>query len=162
MGYTTEFSGSFYVKNGKTIDEKTIRLLRAFDHNSHDYAQVKKEFQIFLTEMKSNGTLDPNEPYEENHDGYNQWTIQNLRYFGREFQSIRWDGVEKFYGYVAWLEHIIKYLFAPSGYIIEGNVKYFGEDDYDMGFIKVENNVVKHVQAQFEGVDTTNLGWCAR
>lgn len=46
------------------------------------------------------------------------------------------------YRYVSWLEWLIKYFFAPAGYILNGSVCYNGEDRDDRGVIVVENNSI--------------------
>ena len=160
MGYSTDFVGGFLIRgpiHGVKVDEKTLKLLAAFNHNLDNFKEANQEFEAFLAEMKRIGTLDPNENYD-NPYSYNQWVVRDVRSYRLEWQELRWDEVEKFYDYVAWLEHIIKYVFSPRGYVLSGKVNYFGEDDHDMGYIKIEDNVVTHVQAQFDGVDTTYMG----
>jgi hypothetical protein len=56
--------------------------------------------------------------------------------------GIEWDGGEKFYNYTEWLEYIIEHFLAPWGYVLNGEVEWFGEDRDDRGMIIVKNNVV--------------------
>jgi len=56
--------------------------------------------------------------------------------------GVEWDGGEKFYNYIEWLEYIIKHFLAPWGYILNGEVEWLGEDHDDRGKIIVKNNVV--------------------
>jgi uncharacterized protein (TIGR02996 family) len=56
--------------------------------------------------------------------------------------AIVWNGAEKFYYYVEWLEYLIKHFLAPWGYILNGEMKWQGEDEEDQGTIVVKNNRV--------------------
>jgi len=57
--------------------------------------------------------------------------------------GIEWNGIEKFYNYVEWLEYLIVNFLGPWGYQLNGEVKYQGEDPGDFGIIEVTNNTVK-------------------
>jgi hypothetical protein len=59
--------------------------------------------------------------------------------------AIVWDGGEKFYSYVEWLEYLIEHFLAPWGYFLDGQMEWQGEEDEDTGVITVHNNVVKAV-----------------
>ena len=56
--------------------------------------------------------------------------------------GIQWNGSEKFYGYVDWLEFIIDHFLAPWGYEVDGDVTWQGESEDDFGTIYVRNNSV--------------------
>ena len=56
--------------------------------------------------------------------------------------AIEWNGAEKFYSYVEWLEYLIEHFLAPWGYKLTGEVEWFGEDNGDMGKIIVKKNKV--------------------
>lgn len=64
-----------------------------------------------------------------------QWVIN-------ENNQLVWDGNEKFYNYVEWLEHLIEHYFEPNDYILNGEVEYQGEDYGDFGCIVVNDNKV--------------------
>jgi hypothetical protein len=51
--------------------------------------------------------------------------------------------MEKFYNYVEWLEYLINVFLKPRGYVLEGCVRFFGEETEDMGYIEVKRNKVK-------------------
>lgn len=61
--------------------------------------------------------------------------------------GLEWDGNEKFYNYVEWLQYIITNVLAPRGYILSGSVTWQGEDNQDMGKIVVKDNKIKVKQA---------------
>ena len=56
--------------------------------------------------------------------------------------GLQWDGGEKFYNYVEWLEYLIKMFFIPWGRKLSGEIMWYGEDRDDMGKIKVRDNEV--------------------
>ena len=56
--------------------------------------------------------------------------------------GIEWDGGEKFYDYTEWLAYIIEHFLKPWGYVLDGDVEWFGEDRDDRGIIIVENNII--------------------
>lgn len=57
--------------------------------------------------------------------------------------AIIWDGGEKFYDYVEWIEYLIENFLKPWGYVLNGEVEWAGEDHNDRGRIDIKNNVVK-------------------
>ena len=57
-------------------------------------------------------------------------------------EYIVWDGEEKFYAYEEWLVYIIDNLLTPKGYVLNGDVKWQGEDMDDRGILTVKDNVV--------------------
>ena len=72
---------------------------------------------------------------EEGVPGYwCQWVING--------NKLVWDGGEKFYNYVEWLEYLIDNYFAPNDYVLNGEVEYQGEDYDDFGRIIVTDNEV--------------------
>ena len=56
--------------------------------------------------------------------------------------ELQWDGGEKFYNYIEWLEYLIKMFFIPWGRNLSGEIYWYGEDRDDCGKIKVRNNEV--------------------
>lgn len=159
MGYTTYFSGSFEFDKPVTDELKnyinkfsdTRRMMRDNDMIKALYPNWK--------ELCFNGELGRNGEYFVGGTGfagqdedlsiinYNmsdpqpglwcQWVIEGDR--------LVWDGGEKFYDYVKWLEYLIKHFFTPSGYVLNGAVFYDGEDPDDFGKIIVTNNIVRVV-----------------
>ena len=61
---------------------------------------------------------------------------------GEDRQSIKWNGAEKFYDYVEWLQYIIDNFLVPNGYTVNGSVNYQGEDFEDQGTVIVKDNHV--------------------
>ena len=59
---------------------------------------------------------------------------------------IVWDGAEKFYKYVQWLEFLIDTYLRPWGYTLNGTVDYKGASADDFGRIIVVDNEVTVAQ----------------
>ncbi len=59
-----------------------------------------------------------------------------------EGKGIRWSEHTKFYDYEVWLRYLIAHFLAPWGYVLNGEVRYSGENDTDEGVITVAQNVV--------------------
>jgi len=64
------------------------------------------------------------------------WEIQADR------QTFEWDGSEKFYSYIEWIEYIIKEVLSPAGYFLSGNIIWQGANMLDIGQIKVVRNKI--------------------
>ena len=60
-----------------------------------------------------------------------------------EGTTIAWNGAEKFYDYVGWLEYLLEHFLVPWGYQVNGRVLWQGENPKDTGAIVVLENRVK-------------------
>jgi hypothetical protein len=72
------------------------------------------------------------------------WTVDDQGH-------IVWDGAEKFYKYVRWLEFLIDTYLRPWGYTLHGIIDYKGESAEDFGRIIVVDNevtVVHHLRGE--------------
>jgi hypothetical protein len=65
-----------------------------------------------------------------------QWTTNE------EGTHLVWDGGEKFYNYVEWLNYLINHFFEKWGVKLNGEITWEGEESEDMGKIVVVDNVV--------------------
>jgi hypothetical protein len=145
MGYTTEFNGRFELdkplagKDKEFLDKlsKTRRMKREFE--GHAYG--------FEGEMYVDGGGDFGQHHEGSITDYNSppasqpslwcgWTPNE------DGTAIEWDGGEKFYGYVEWIEWIIDKVLEPRGYKLTGDVDWRGEEWSDSGTILVNDNDV--------------------
>ena len=159
MGYTTYFSGEF------TFNKPVTDELKTYINKFSDTRRMARDNDIIKAlypnwqELCFNGELGRSGEYFIGGQGfagqdedlsilnYNmsdpqpglwcQWIITN--------DVLVWDGGEKFYNYVEWLEYLIKHFFAPLGYLLSGTVFYEGEDPDDFGKIIATNNEVRVV-----------------
>lgn len=84
--------------------------------------------------------LEYNEPPKGQPGLWCQWIVE----FDEDgaWTIIKWDGGEKFYEYVEWLEYIIDNFLKPWGRKLSGEVEWMGEDRGDFGIIVVKDNDV--------------------
>lgn len=167
MGYTTDFNGSFTVD--KPVDDETYKLLHGLASTRRMKRDIRKlgrrvyvgkvkrvtkeiaeqwtkEFgeqgEFWVGDSSDSGQvhtddiIDYNKPPDSQPGLWCQWSIQEDR------QTIEWDGGEKFYNYVEWIEYFIAKILAPRGYKLNGSVTWQGEDDEDAGQIKIIDNAV--------------------
>lgn len=80
------------------------------------------------------------QPHSKEEDGcpggYCQWVPTD------DGEAIVWDGNEKFYDYIEWIEYLIKKFLKPWGYVLNGEVEWVGEHPRDVGKIEVKDNEV--------------------
>jgi len=159
MGYTTSFSGHFGFN--RPIEQKHADYINAFSGSRrmkrHPViaAKLKDDLRIavglpigidgayfvggggFAGQDKDDPVLEYNAPGGEQPGLWCQWAVNQKE------NILEWDGSEKFYNYVEWLEYLIKNFFEPWGYSLNGFVNWQGEDDGDTGTIVVKHNEVK-------------------
>jgi hypothetical protein len=88
---------------------------------------------------KDNSVIEYNAPVANQPGLWCQWNPSE------DGTEIVWDGSEKFYNYVEWIEYLIDTFLEPWGYKVNGSVVWQGEDTGDVGVIEVKDNVVtKH------------------
>ena len=150
MGYDTTFQGQFDVT--PALRPEHVDYLRAFsetrrmtwDERAKTLPDPIREMvglpfgvdgAYFVSQDESLVLVNYCPPFEQP-SLWCQWVPTD------DGTAIEWDGVEKFYDYVAWLEYLIEHFFAPWGYVLNGVVDYQGEEISDHGSIVVENNVV--------------------
>ena len=122
MGYTTDFDGQF--EFNRKLTKKELQAMETLYETRHEDGYKEKP-SIWLQWIVVDGF-----------DNDNHWVV--------------WDGNEKFYNYIEWLEYLIKYFFKPNNLSITGRVRWRGEEFDDMGTINVEDNeveVLEFVQA---------------
>ena len=156
MGYSTDFYGS--VGFNKPITEELYDYIKLFNevrHMKRDVEKIKKIYpnwqkfcfngelgsdgEYFIGEKPfneaDNSIVDYNCPPNSQPGLWCQWIINRDG-------ELEWDGGEKFYEYEEWLRYLINHFFAPSGYILNGEIEFQGEDRDDFGIIIVKDNVV--------------------
>jgi hypothetical protein len=173
MGYSTDFEGSFTLDKPLTKAQlaylNRFSSIRHMGRNASLAEKIPDPLRIavglpigqqgeYFVEVKEKygfrqGTdesvLDENTPPSTQPTLWCQWVMNEEVWIhdgGTRAEAgtqISWDGGEKFYCYVKWLEYIIKNFLIPWGYKLNGKVKYQGERDGDKGTITVKDNVVK-------------------
>jgi hypothetical protein len=156
MGYSIEFFGEF--KLDRPLDAKTAALLRGLSTTRRYKRNLGEEYGIegeFYVGKDGCGEVDYNKPPSTQPSLWCQWEYVEKR------QSIRWDGEEKFDCYLEWLQYLIdrvlnKYT-GPTNdldlkpYVLNGTVKWHGDEFGDSGSIIVKDNVITVKKNRKEG-----------
>lgn len=114
MGYTTNFGGQFKFDKQLTVEQK-------------------KQLEEFADQRHGGNT----QPYPDVPGFWCQWVPTE------DGWGLVWDGGEKFYNYVEWLEHLINKFFIPWGVKLNGEVEWEGEESGDLGQIVIRDNEVE-------------------
>jgi len=159
VGYTTEFQGSFKItpslsENHKLYLQKFNKTRRMKRHETHPQLQddplriivnlpigTEGEFfigskELFGQDFTRVSVKDSNSPPGSQPGLWCQWRPSD------DSKVLEWDGGEKFYNYIEWLEYLIKKSFIPWGYILNGEIDWQGEDEEDIGTIIINDNVL--------------------
>ncbi len=144
MGYTTDFRGQFNLN--KPLDADTATFLtklagtRRMARNLEPEYGVEGEFYVegvgYYGQDRDDTIVNYNVPPKTQPSLWCQWVPND------EGTAIEWDGGEKFYGYIQWIEYIIEKILAPRGYTLTGDVEWRGEDWDDTGTISIKENAV--------------------
>lgn len=156
MGYNTYFSGEFDLD--KKLDDDTFKILKGLAGTRRMKRDMSKLFpdvpsDELLTKYGTDGEFyfdgdgyfgqdtdasvaNCNEPPSTQPGLWCQWIPSDDRL------HIEWDQGEKFYKYVEWIKYIIDRILAPRGYVLNGEVYWSGEEDYDRGILIVRDNEV--------------------
>jgi len=146
MGYTTDFDGCF--KIDRPLDDETFNLINGLANTrrmKRDLDTKYGEEGEFYYKPDSNdfgqenddNIIDYNMPPKTQPGLWLQWIVLD------DHQTIEWDGGEKFYDYIEWIEYLINKILGPRGYKINGEVYWQGEDPNDRGKIEITDNLVK-------------------
>lgn len=158
MGYTTYFSGQFDLDKPLTLAQtvyltkfsETRRMRRNSEKTAERSDPARDAVKLpvgdeggyfvgggdFHGQESTPDVMEYNYPPSGQPGLWCQWTPTS------DGTAIVWDGGEKFYDYVEWLEYIIQHFLAPWGYKLNGKVAWSGEESEDRGMIVVSNNVV--------------------
>lgn len=131
MGHTTQFDGILQFDRQLTVDEFNDLKRLAEDEFDSDF--YKK-----FADKKPNSYL--------------QW------YPTDDGKGLEWDGGEKFYNYIEWLEWLVEKFFKPKGIKCNGIINWQGEEIGDLGKITVTDNVVSTQEIKIETVECPNCG----
>lgn len=159
MGYSTDFTGKFNFT--KPVGEDLKNYINNFSNSRRMKRDVEKIKEIYPNwrDFSFNGKLgidgeyfanpgddfgqDPdksiiefNTPAKTQPGLWCQWIITD------DGASLEWDGGEKFYNYIEWLEYLIENFFKPTGNILNGRVSWQGEDEDDNGVITITDNYI--------------------
>ena len=128
------YMGEYFVGGGGSMGQ-------AQDDSIIDYNSASGE--IGWQDYKGDWALRQEMEDQLNKDSLKQpglWLQWELSSDGTE---LGWDGNEKFYHYIEWLQYLIQHFFEKWGIKLNGEVQWQGEDSSDFGKIIVTDNVVE-------------------
>lgn len=148
MGYTTDFTGQLKFNKQLSLDDKTflekLANTRRMARNIGPEFGVEGEFFVDgggdFGQGHEGSIVDYNRPPSTQPSLWLQWAPTEDGWY------LEWDGGEKFYSYVEWLEYLIEKVLAPKGYVLNGEIEWEGEESGDLGRIVVKDNVVTTLQ----------------
>ena len=149
MGYSTDFEGTLKLNKQLTLDDKTfldkLANTRRMARNVDEKYGVEGEFYVDGTDdfgVGDDSVIDYNRPPKTQPELWLQWIPTE------DGWGLEWDGNEKFYNYVEWLEYLIEKILEPRGYILNGEVEWYGEEREDAGKIIVKDNIITIQEAK--------------
>jgi hypothetical protein len=128
------YMGEYFVGGGGSMGQ-------AQDDSIIDYNSASGE--IGWQDYKGDWVLKQKLQDQLNKDSLKQpglWLQWELSSDGTE---LGWDGNEKFYHYIEWLQYLIQHFFEKWGIKLNGEVQWQGEDSSDFGKIIVTDNVIE-------------------
>lgn len=156
MGYTTDLCGTLKFNRQLTVSEKNylekFANTRRMARNVDNVYGVEGEFYVDgegpFGQDREDNVIDYNRPPKTQPGLWCQWAPTEDGY------GLEWDGNEKFYNYVEWLEYLMNKVFpwiledGDEPLVLNGEIEWYGEDREDMGKIFVHNNVVTTKEAK--------------
>lgn len=158
MGYTTEFQGK--VEINAPLSTAQALYVNKFSSTRRMKRDAAKALQLadlvgkainmpigeeacyfvggsgFAGQDDDASVIDHNEPPVGQPGLWCQWVVAD------DGRYLQWNGTEKFYNYVEWMRYLIEHFFQPWGCTLNGEIEWQGENEDDIGLIKVTENVV--------------------
>lgn len=128
MGHSTSFEGGLQFSRELTHKE-WMELTRLGNYESYDDG--------YYAEFTETPETIP--------QSYNQWEPN------KEGTQLVWNGGEKFYDYVHWLRWLAKHYLTPKGIVLNGEIRFQGEEFGDVGVITATNSTIKQKKLVVEG-----------
>jgi hypothetical protein len=147
MGYTTDFEGQIDIHPPLSAAE--ANFLTKFAHTRH----MKRTTGPYVVEdeaysQSTKDVIDQNAPHDGQPSLWCQWVPNE------DGTALVWDGGEKFYESVAWMQYIIDHFLAPNalaagkvkgitgGHTLTGIIQAEGEEQGDVWHLVVKHNKV--------------------
>ena len=162
MGYETQFKGKF--KLDRPLTEEHKEFLNRFCYTRRMGRDVAKLNEVGThskvgLDLGENGAyfvdgaghhgqdhddsiIDFNKPPKELACGPSQPGLWCYWKPNEDGTALVWAGMEKFYNYKEWLQYIVRNFLTEWMYVLNGEVKWTGEDQGDVGTLGVRDNYV--------------------
>ena len=144
MGYNSEFKGKFNLN--KPLDDVTFNFLKKLSETRRMSRRVDAKYgvegEFYVDGTGSYGQDIDSTVIDHNREPKTQPSLWCRWVPTEDRLHIEWNGAEKFYNYIEWMEYLISKVLAPRGYVVNGDVKWRGEEFDDTGVIEVHDNIV--------------------
>lgn len=154
VGYTTDFEGRAQllgnIPDGMIDFVNAIAVTRRMKRNVDKKFGIEGEYYTLgggsFGQDKEPNVIDQNTPPSSQPSLWCQWKIVSETLSIRKSivdetqvlttnHFIQWDGGEKFYEYVPWMNYLIEKVFYPYRIFLSGVIRWEGEDRDDVGEI---------------------------
>ncbi len=155
MGYSTDFEGAFTLNKPLTVAQanylrafaETRRMKRDADKTKLRPDPVREaaglpvgaDGEYFVGETGYAGQDAGPDVTDSNSAPRRELSLWNHWVPTHDATGLQWDGGEKFYSYVEWLNYIIEHFLKRWGLEISGHVEYQGESRDDFGFVVIKD-----------------------
>lgn len=144
MGYSTDFEGKLKFNKQLSVDDlnflKKLANTRRMKRNVGPEYGIDGEFYVdgggMMGQDREDNIVDYNEPPQTQPSLWLDWEPTEDGWY------LEWNGTEKFYSYIEWLEYLIEKILKPKGYSLDGEITWQGEEPSDIGKIIVDNNII--------------------
>lgn len=168
MGYNTDFNGQIDLDKPLTPEHKAYLVAFAETRRMKRNAEktkgvadplreavklpVGEEGEYFVGAPGYMGQEDTEDVVDHNHPPKTQPGLWCQWIPTESGEAIIWDGGDKFYHYVEWMEYIIENFLEPWGYVANGKIEWEGEERDDLGLLIVKDNMIstKHGYITYE------------
>lgn len=156
MGYSTDFEGQFNITPTLKPEHQTylemfaetrrMRRDAGLAEKLNDPVRIAAGLPIghegsyfvgglgFTRQDKDASIVEYNYPPREQPGLWCKWVPTE------ECDAIVWNGGEKFYDYVEWMQYLLDHFLKLWGYKVNGEVCWVGEDNEDIGRIVISDN----------------------
>ena len=168
MGYDTDFTGSFDID--RPLDKETQKILKGLNYTRRvkrnpiklaeelDITPIEciklygEECEFYFNFDNEFGQTETGDIINFNTPPDCQPSLWCKWHYNEKDNTIEWDGAEKFYEYIEWIEYMIKNILELRDYKLNGSVTWEGEEGDDLGEISIRNNkvTVKHGYTVYE------------
>lgn len=127
------------VKAIKALEKSGLQVIVSSKENIDTRTPLEiygQQGEYYVGDTEDNSVLDINDPSSTQPGLWCNWVIT------KDGMSLKWNGAEKFYNYVEWLNYLIENFFKPWGIKLNGEVTWSGEESSDIGKINIKNNKV--------------------
>lgn len=163
MGYTTDFYGEVEVY--PPLNAKEIEYLKKFANSRR---MDRKNGPYFVEGSGFHGQGSDNDIHDYNRPPEGQPGLWCKWEPTEDGSKIQWNGAEKFYDPVEWMQYLINHFIGENPlakedlpffnrHVVHGIIEAQGEEHDDHWFLVVENNKVRAVEAKHNAPEINPL-----